>query len=62
MLGEDGLLKVWSRSGMLRSTVIQNEESIRCARWSPNSISVAFCYAGFIAIKPLAANSKLIKV
>ncbi|KAG4070781.1 hypothetical protein HA402_011007 [Bradysia odoriphaga] len=59
--GEDGLLKVWSRSGMLRSTVIQNEEAIRCARWSPNSLSVAYCYAGFIAIKPLAANSKLIK-
>lgn len=62
MLGEDGLLKVWSRSGMLRSTVVQNEEAIRCARWSPNSLSVAFCYAGFIAIKPLAANSKLMKV
>lgn len=62
ILGEDGLLKVWSRSGMLRSTVVQNEEAIRCARWSPNSLSVAFCYAGFIAIKPLAANSKLIKV
>lgn len=62
VLGEDGLLKVWSRSGMLRSTVVQNEEAIRCARWSPNSISVAFCYAGFIAIKPLAANSKLMKV
>lgn len=61
-IGEDGLLKVWSRSGMLRSTVIQNEEAIRCARWSPNSLSVAYCYAGFIAIKPLAANSKLIKV
>lgn len=46
---------------MLRSTVIQNEESISCARWSPNSSSIVYCQGSSIAIKPLAANSKLIK-
>lgn len=59
--GEDGVIKVWSRSGMLRSTVIQNEESIVCARWSPNSSAIVYCHGSSIAIKPLAANSKLIK-
>lgn len=50
--------------GMLRSTVIQNEGAIRCACWSPASTAIAYCQAGFIAVKPLAANSnsKLTKV
>lgn len=60
--GEDGVIKIWSKSGMLRSTIIQNETPIRMACWSPNSMSIAYCTGPFIAIKPLAANSKLIKV
>lgn len=60
--GEDGVIKVWSKLGMLRSTIIQNEAPIRAACWSPNSMSIAFCSGSFVAIKPLAANSKLIKV
>lgn len=60
--GEDGVIKVWSKLGMLRSTIIQNESPIRVACWSPNSMSIAYCTGPFIAIKPLAANSKVIKV
>ena len=60
--GEDGVIKVWSRSGMLRSTVVQNEGPIRAACWSAKSTSIAYCQAGFVAVKPLAANSKLTKV
>lgn len=59
---EDGVIKIWSRSGMLRSTVVQSNEPIICACWSPNSTAIAFCQGGNIAIKPLAANSKLSKV
>lgn len=59
--GEDGVIKVWSKLGMLRSTIIQNETPIRAACWSPNSMSIVYCTGSFIAIKPLAANSKLIK-
>ncbi|XP_037710145.1 intraflagellar transport protein 80 homolog [Drosophila subpulchrella] len=59
--GEDGVIKIWSRSGMLRSTVVQNDEAIHCARWAPNSTSIVFCQGGHISIKPLAANSKLIR-
>lgn len=59
---EDGIIKIWSRSGMLRSTVIQSDESIICARWSPTSNSIVFCQNEYISVKPLAANSKLIKV
>lgn len=63
--GEDGIIKIFSRTGMLRSTVIQNEKLnnslIVCARWSPNSLSIAYCQGNAIALKPLAANSKLMK-
>lgn len=59
---EDGVIKIWSRSGMLRSAVVNNEGIIRCAVWSATSAAIAYCQAGFIAIKPLSANSKLIKV
>ncbi|XP_065358749.1 intraflagellar transport protein 80 homolog [Calliphora vicina] len=59
--GEDGVIKIWSRSGMLRSTILQSDEAIRCARWSPNSSSIVFCQGGHISVKPLAANSKLIR-
>lgn len=60
--GEDGIIKVWSKLGMLRSTIIQNENAIRMACWAPNSMTIAYCTGSSIAIKPLAANSKLIKV
>jgi len=59
--GEDGLIKIFSRAGMLRSTVIQNEGLIISARWSPNSMMIAYCQGSAVAIKPLAANSKLLK-
>lgn len=59
--GEDGIIKIWSKLGMLRSTIIQNESPIRIACWSSNSSAIAYCSGPFIAIKPIAANSKLIK-
>ncbi|KAM7352319.1 intraflagellar transport protein Oseg5 isoform 2-T2 [Cochliomyia hominivorax] len=59
--GEDGVIKIWSRSGMLRSTILQSDEPIRSARWSPTSSSIVYCQGSHIAIKPLAANSKLIR-
>lgn len=59
--GEDGVIKIFSRTGMLRSTVIQNEGLIVCARWSPNSSTIAYCQGNTIALKALAANSKIIK-
>ncbi|CAD7079958.1 unnamed protein product [Hermetia illucens] len=58
---EDGIIKIWSRSGMLRSTVVQSDEPVRCARWSPTSSAIAYCQGNSISIKPLAANSKIMK-
>lgn len=67
--GEDGAIKVWSRSGMLRSTVVAHSgtgtdasiAAIRCACWSPASDAIAFAQATFVAVKPLSVNSKLTK-
>lgn len=65
--GEDGAIKVWSRSGMLRSTVIvgnptaADTSSIRCACWSPTSDAIAFAQAACVAVKPLSVSSKLTK-
>ncbi|XP_037959690.1 intraflagellar transport protein 80 homolog [Teleopsis dalmanni] len=56
---DDGQIKIWSRSGMLRSTVIQSYEPVFCARWAPNSMSIIFCQGEYISIKPLTTNSKL---
>lgn len=54
--GEDGAIKVWSRSGMLRSTVVQNEPTaVRCACWSPASDAIAYAQAACVSIRPLAA-------
>lgn len=39
-VGEDGALKVWSRNGMLRSTLEQRESALYCVCWvgDPRSI------------------------
>lgn len=59
--GEDGAIKVWSRSGMLRSTVTQSATPIRFARWCPNSNSVLYASENSLTIKPLAPNSKAVR-
>lgn len=59
--GEDGTLKVWSKSAMLRSTVTQSTTPIRVARWSPTSNAILYATESFLTIKPLAPNSKVIK-
>ncbi|CAD7959088.1 unnamed protein product [Amoebophrya sp. A25] len=41
--GEDGLCKVWSKSGMLRSSVAQQAHPIYAVAWSQDSESLVFC-------------------
>ena len=35
--GEDGAVKIWSKSGMLRSTLATNTSPVYCVSWSPDS-------------------------
>lgn len=60
--GEDGLIKIWSRGGMLRSTLVSSDNSIYGACWSPESQAVAYTQGQFIVIKQLAPNSNPQKV
>lgn len=57
--GEDGLLKVWSRSGMLRATHVQTDCPIYAAVWSPFSSGVLYAAGKVLTIQPFAANSKV---
>ncbi|CAG0899667.1 unnamed protein product [Darwinula stevensoni] len=56
--GEDGLVKIWSRSGMLRSTLAQSPNPVYCVCWSPESDAVLYASGQHIVLKPLAPNSK----
>jgi hypothetical protein len=40
--GEDGALKTWSSSGMIRATVTQGDKPIYSLAWSPDNTSVKF--------------------
>lgn len=56
--GEDGQVKVWSRSGMLRSTLTQNSIPVYGVCWGPECDQVLFTNGKQLVIKPLQANAK----
>jgi len=51
--GEDGQVKVWSRTGMLRSTLVQADAPVHALSWGKDGDSLAFCSGGGVAVKPL---------
>ncbi|GBG65480.1 hypothetical protein CBR_g51075 [Chara braunii] len=56
--GEDGMVKVWSRSGMLRSTLAQTENTVYSVAWSSDSDQLLFSTGRDLVIKPLQPSSK----
>ena len=56
--GEDGIVKIWSRSGMLRSTLAQTDVSVYSLSWSPDSNSICFSSSKDLIIKPLQPQAK----
>lgn len=56
--GEDGYVKIWSRNGMLRSTLATNSQPVYCVAWGPNSNQVLYSLGTHLVIKPLQPNSK----
>ncbi|XP_054167279.1 intraflagellar transport protein 80 homolog [Oppia nitens] len=56
--GEDGLVKVWSKSGMLRSTLSVSPVPTYCIAWSPKNDQILYTFDKNLIIKPLAPNSK----
>lgn len=57
--GEDGQLKIWSRSGMLRSTHTQADSPIYSAVWSPFSTGVLYSSGKVMTIQSFATHSKV---
>jgi WD40 repeat protein len=58
LAGEDGQVKIWSRSGMLRSVLAQAGTPVMSVAWSPDGDQVAFSSGQNITIKSLNPSTK----
>lgn len=56
--GEDGLIKIWSRSGMLRSTINASSLSVYALSWSPDSNSLVYSNGNHLLVKSLSPQSR----
>jgi intraflagellar transport protein 80 len=56
--GEDGNLKIWSKAGMLRSSLLQIGICIYSVCWSPNNDQILLSVGKDLVIKPLQPSSK----
>lgn len=56
-LGEDGAGKVWSRSGMLRSTMAQHPSPAYAGAWAPDSSAILVAVGNTLTIKPVQVTT-----
>ncbi|KAJ3351960.1 Intraflagellar transport protein 80 [Entophlyctis luteolus] len=56
--GEDGNLKIWSKTGMLRSGLVQNGYPIYAVSWSPDNDSILYTNGRNLVIKPIQPSNK----
>ncbi|XP_066097692.1 intraflagellar transport protein 80 homolog isoform X3 [Saccopteryx bilineata] len=61
-VGEDGQIKIWSKTGMLRSTLAQQGTPVYSAAWGPDSEKVLYTAGKQLIIKPLQPNAKVLQV
>ncbi|XP_064241171.1 intraflagellar transport protein 80 homolog isoform X2 [Passer domesticus] len=59
--GEDGQVKIWSKSGMLRSTLAQQGTPVYSVSWAPDSDKVLYTSGQQLIIKPLQPNAKVLQ-
>ncbi|XP_028818647.1 intraflagellar transport protein 80 homolog isoform X2 [Denticeps clupeoides] len=59
--GEDGQIKIWSKSGMLRSTLAQQGSPVYSVAWAPDSDRVLYTSGKQLIIKPLQPSSKVLQ-
>ncbi|XP_053567774.1 intraflagellar transport protein 80 homolog [Bombina bombina] len=57
-VGEDGYIKIWSKSGMLRCILSQNASPVYSVAWGPDSEKVLYTVGKQLVIKPLQPSSK----
>ena len=58
LVGEDGQVKVWSRSLMLRSTLVQSSSPVYSVSWSPDSSQLLYTSGKNLVIQSLQPSSK----
>lgn len=56
--GEDGIIKIWSRSGMLRSTLVKSNFPIYSIAWSADGNNCLYTNGKNIIIKSLIPGNK----
>lgn len=56
--GEDGDLKIWSRSGNLRSTLVSTGQSIYAASWGPDDDQIVIATGKVLMIKSVQVKKK----
>ncbi|OMJ95505.1 hypothetical protein SteCoe_1102 [Stentor coeruleus] len=59
--GEEGDVKIWAKTGILRSTLAQNGKAVFAVAWSPNSEQLLFASHRHITIKYIQAGQKQIQ-
>uniref|UniRef100_A0A3Q3BNH0 Intraflagellar transport 80 homolog (Chlamydomonas) n=1 Tax=Kryptolebias marmoratus TaxID=37003 RepID=A0A3Q3BNH0_KRYMA len=59
--GEDGQIKIWSKSGMLRSTLASQGSPVYSVAWSPDSDRILYTSGRQLIIKPLQPSAKVIQ-
>ncbi|NWT08394.1 IFT80 protein, partial [Vireo altiloquus] len=60
-VGEDGQVKIWSKTGMLRSTLAQQGTPVYSVSWAPDSDKVLYTSGKQLIIKPLQPNAKILQ-
>lgn len=60
-VGEDGQIKIWSKSGMLRSTLVQQGTPIYSVAWGPDSEKILYTSGKQLLIKALQPNVKVLQ-
>jgi len=56
--GEDGSVRLWSKTGNLRAPLVQTDRPVYALCWSPENDSVLYCSDKNICIKPHLAGNK----
>ncbi|XP_078522985.1 intraflagellar transport protein 80 homolog [Lissotriton helveticus] len=60
-VGEDGQIKIWSKSGMLRSTLAQQGTPVYSVAWGPDSEKLLYTSGKQLIIKPLQPSAKVLQ-
>uniref|UniRef100_A0A1A8JRP5 Intraflagellar transport 80 homolog n=1 Tax=Nothobranchius kuhntae TaxID=321403 RepID=A0A1A8JRP5_NOTKU len=57
--GEDGKIKIWSKSGMQRSTLASEGSPVYSVAWSPDSDRILYTSGRQLVVKPLQPSAKI---